>query len=81
MLKDIVELVETLNNKTVELCNAIKSADATTTEYKTLLDNFVSTMNLTSGLNKTLNDIAAEAEMRKDHNEVTEEVETNESNN
>lgn len=62
MVKNFVELSKTLEEKLSTLVEAVKSSDATTSDYKDLLENIAATLTLNSNLNRTL--IALEAQQK-----------------
>ena len=62
MVKNFVELSKTLEEKLSTLVEAVKSSDATTSDYKDLLENIAATLTLTSNLNRTL--IALETQQK-----------------
>lgn len=61
MVKDLVKLVEILNNKINPLVEAIEKEAPTTKEYEQLIDNYAGTMQLISTLNRTLAEITMQA--------------------
>jgi archaellum component FlaC len=61
MVKDLVKLVEILNNKINPLVEAIENEAPTTKEYGQLIDNYAGTMQLISTLNRTLAEITMQA--------------------
>lgn len=61
MVKDLVKLVEILNNKINPLVEAIEKEAPTTKEYGQLIDNYAGTMQLISTLNRTLAEITMQA--------------------
>ena len=61
MVKDLVKLVEELNNKINPLVEAIEKEAPTTKEYGQLIDNYAGTMQLISTINRTLAEITMQA--------------------
>lgn len=76
MVKDLIKLVEVLNEKVKPLVEAIEKADPTTKEYGQVIENYAGTMQLISTLNRTLTEISMSAQAQ-----AKEEGAKDESNN
>ena len=69
MIKEFVNLIGVLEKKVEPIIKKIEKADQTTKEYGTLLENFSATVQLVSGLNASLQNIAEAAKGKEDKDE------------
>ena len=66
MVKDLIKLVEVLNEKINPLVEAIEKTDPTTKEYEQLIENYAGTMQLISTLNRTLAELSMQARAKEE---------------
>ena len=69
MIKEFVNLIGILEKKVEPIIKKIEKADPTTKEYGTLLENFSATVQLVSGLNASLTNIAEAAKGKEEKDE------------
>lgn len=69
MIKEFVNLIGILEKKVEPIIKKIEKTDPTTKEYGTLLENFSATVQLVSGLNASLTNIAEAAKGKEEKDE------------
>ena len=74
MVKDLEDLVKSLDDKVGAIIDAIKKADPLSEEYGKLLDNYNATMTVASNTNRTLIAIAQQVQKQKEAEKTVEEV-------
>lgn len=77
MIKDLQRLTNALDEKVVALVDAIEKSDPTSDEYKRLLENFNTTMIISTNISQTLISFAKKAQELSQEKEVKEDVTNN----